>query len=740
MTDARVVRLLRFLFGDPIDLDHYPVGIWLSACDERTGASAAAPLDARFELGCAQLYDSYVEAASRTFESLIVVTNDDIALRSLALLGQARACSLLRKYPVAHNLFGTAAAKLGPRDDLKPLAYAATLLKSMNASDWGRRDVADLSGVPPDCDPALWMLLEAHRVVAKSKASLRSGERAAGLCALETLMDQPEFASIAPIAQGRLYRIRGILLATSGNVPAARAQLECAIGIFRKIEFGLGEVQTALSLARITARADRALTAHYLDRARSILDATDAVGSYDQEHRQMYAERADLLSRIAQHCFAIGNFAEALQQHERDLTLLQTISSGPDALPRPLAYVHRHIGRVYLALDQPLKAAQYLEESCRLFRTVDDPINVFFSRELHCEAVLRAGGPCASAAAALGIEELQKLLGGAKDRDKEHGIVLNLRAQLMLHQNETGAHAVARAACEQLHRYHDYYYVRALLTAAEIWARMQDEIQARKCLLAAQRCASANEVEDLRRVAEARMRDLGMSAQEISQRHLSPLRQRCERTGHVTMNVVTMFADLRGFTATSTQIPVDSMALFIAEFARTTCKAVHRHGGDPVRFLGDCVMALFEVDPDNDRGELRAIKAAAEIHGLFQKHRETWAGSRPILGSLGLGFGIASGEVIAGKFGTEDLMEFSVIGCSVNLAARLQGVADDGEIVMCGDTEQVVRSSGCKHPPEPKRCDLKDLGTTRAFSMSVQSASSLSNRPPPDPLATDRKV
>ena len=191
--------------------------------------------------------------------------------------------------------------------------------------------------------------------------------------------------------------------------------------------------------------------------------------------------------------------------------------------------------------------------------------------------------------------------------------------------------------------------------------------------------------------------------------------------------LTTLFADIREFTAASSVIPPDVMAGFIKEFADAVGKCISRRGGAPVRFLGDCVMGLFDLE--SGASEVAALRAATDLHELFVSLRSRWGERIPELAAVGIGFGVATGSVVAGTFGTEDLGEFSAIGEPVNRASRLQGVAADGEIVMCEMT-LAAASGHLAFNAQRREVSLKGLGDVCAWSVrAVALARAMSGLP-----------
>lgn len=135
-----------------------------------------------------------------------------------------------------------------------------------------------------------------------------------------------------------------------------------------------------------------------------------------------------------------------------------------------------------------------------------------------------------------------------------------------------------------------------------------------------------------------------------------------------------LYADVRDFTAFSEANAPERVVGFLNRLLTIVVEEIDRAGGDVDKMIGDAVLARFQ----GAQAETRAVAAAREaLHRLE-------AANLP----RGIGIGIYTGEVISGTVGSADRMDFTVIGDSVNLAARLCGAAARGEIV--ADTHTVT--------------------------------------------------
>jgi adenylate cyclase len=153
--------------------------------------------------------------------------------------------------------------------------------------------------------------------------------------------------------------------------------------------------------------------------------------------------------------------------------------------------------------------------------------------------------------------------------------------------------------------------------------------------------------------------------------------------------VTVLFCDIRGFTRLSERLTPEQVVSLLNEFYTLMIETTFKHDGTLDKFLGDAVMAVFGAPiahPDHAaRAVLTALDMRAAVAALGERRRA--AGRH----AFDVGIGVSLGEVVAGTVGTEERMEYTVIGDSVNLAARLQDRARPGSILLSRRTYDAVR-------------------------------------------------
>jgi class 3 adenylate cyclase len=143
--------------------------------------------------------------------------------------------------------------------------------------------------------------------------------------------------------------------------------------------------------------------------------------------------------------------------------------------------------------------------------------------------------------------------------------------------------------------------------------------------------------------------------------------------------VTVLFADIRGFTTMSGHMPPEEVVRFLNAFFGEAVDAVERHGGVVDKFIGDCVMAMWGAVDQREDGARKAIAGALEM--VERAGRITVNGQ-----ALEVGVGINTGPAVVGAIGAARRLDYTAIGATVNLAARLCGIAASGQVLVTSDT------------------------------------------------------
>ncbi len=148
--------------------------------------------------------------------------------------------------------------------------------------------------------------------------------------------------------------------------------------------------------------------------------------------------------------------------------------------------------------------------------------------------------------------------------------------------------------------------------------------------------------------------------------------------------VTILFADIAGFTELSSALDAEELHALVSRFFAVADGAIENYGGTVDKHMGDAVMALFGAPVAHGDDPLRAVRAAFDIHGAME------ALSAELGRELRVHVGIASGEVVAGGLGSAQRQEYTVLGDSVNLASRLDGLAEAGQTLIAEAVQRAV--------------------------------------------------
>jgi adenylate cyclase len=139
--------------------------------------------------------------------------------------------------------------------------------------------------------------------------------------------------------------------------------------------------------------------------------------------------------------------------------------------------------------------------------------------------------------------------------------------------------------------------------------------------------------------------------------------------------VTVLFSDIRGFTALSEKLPPEDVAEMLRDYLSAMTEIVFDHGGTVDKYIGDCVMALYNVPFEDPDHALKAVRTALDLQERTLEVSDRWEAR---LGApLRNGVGINTGEAVVGAMGSRQRLEYTAIGDTVNLASRLEALTKD---------------------------------------------------------------
>jgi class 3 adenylate cyclase len=167
------------------------------------------------------------------------------------------------------------------------------------------------------------------------------------------------------------------------------------------------------------------------------------------------------------------------------------------------------------------------------------------------------------------------------------------------------------------------------------------------------------------------------------------------RTEHLVVTV--LMSDIRGYSAIAEATPPGDLAPLLNEHRRAMNGVILGEGGTVLQYVGDAVLAVFGAPGELPGHAEHALRAAAGMHRAQELLNEDWRAAG--LPSFGLGVGVSTGPVAAAFLGSDERVEYTVVGDTVNLAARLTDEARPaGTTVAAAAT---VREAGGSWQVEP---------------------------------------
>ncbi len=163
--------------------------------------------------------------------------------------------------------------------------------------------------------------------------------------------------------------------------------------------------------------------------------------------------------------------------------------------------------------------------------------------------------------------------------------------------------------------------------------------------------------------------------------------------GGTRMTATVLFADIRNFTQLSTVMQPEQVVELLNRYFSTMVDIVFKNGGTLDKFLGDGLMALFGVPYAIENPEESAVRTALEMLAALQDMNRELEAKGTL--RLDIGVGINSGPVVAGNIGSSQRHEYTVIGDTVNLAARLEALNKETrtQILVSASIHNAIKST-----------------------------------------------
>jgi adenylate cyclase len=187
------------------------------------------------------------------------------------------------------------------------------------------------------------------------------------------------------------------------------------------------------------------------------------------------------------------------------------------------------------------------------------------------------------------------------------------------------------------------------------------------------------------------------------------LRGRISRGVTEKINAVLWFSDLRGSTAISESIGPDEIIPFLNDYAQASIEAIHDAGGDVLKLIGDGVLAIFTGE---DMAAARRAALAAEHRfrlNMDALNARRSKDGRPVTSAY---VGLHVGEVLYGNIGSEDRLDFTVVGPAVNEVSRIASMCRsvDRQFLASSEFRGGLDATGQRYLVSTGRYALRGIG------------------------------
>ncbi|MFY0529987.1 adenylate/guanylate cyclase domain-containing protein [Archangium gephyra] len=189
------------------------------------------------------------------------------------------------------------------------------------------------------------------------------------------------------------------------------------------------------------------------------------------------------------------------------------------------------------------------------------------------------------------------------------------------------------------------------------------------------------------------------------------------RLGGERREVTIFFADVVGFTKLSEAQPPEIIVALLNELFTFATEIIQRRGGIIDKFIGDCIMAVWGSPQSHPDDALRAVQAAEDLRRWLDVGNRRWRARWGI--EIQLAIGVHTGPAVAGNVGSEKRMEYTVIGDTVNIAARIESMAQPGQILVSEATRERIGDSGVELVPAGERQLHGRTAATRIFEVPL---------------------
>lgn len=158
--------------------------------------------------------------------------------------------------------------------------------------------------------------------------------------------------------------------------------------------------------------------------------------------------------------------------------------------------------------------------------------------------------------------------------------------------------------------------------------------------------------------------------------------------------ITILFSDIRGFTTLSETRTPEAVVELLNRYFSQQVEVVFRHGGTLDKFIGDAIMAFWNAPADNPQHAADAVQAAIEMGEALDRFKQELAATDGSLGDFDIGIGLHTGPAVVGFLGSDDRLDYTAIGDTVNLASRIEGCTKGvARVLVSGATRAACEKS-----------------------------------------------
>ena len=196
--------------------------------------------------------------------------------------------------------------------------------------------------------------------------------------------------------------------------------------------------------------------------------------------------------------------------------------------------------------------------------------------------------------------------------------------------------------------------------------------------------------------------------------------------GGKTRGMTVLFCDMRKYTEITQDMSPEETVIMLNEHMTAMTRVVHEHDGLVDKFVGDMIMAVFGATDTDPTAAERAVACARAM--ISERKVLNMMSGRDIK----VGVGLATGQMLAGFMGSEDRLNFTVIGRGANLASRLCTVAGSMDILVDEATCEAAREGRAAEPLPPMEIKgFNDLQAIYRLGLEPVPETAMENTPAP---------